>query len=548
MESLKVIYIIFIFEIFSVFSFKLNPMKRLTFLVILLCSMYQGWAQVPVWSQDIAPILYNHCTSCHHSGGIAPFSLIGYTNAVSFSTPMRADVISKKMPPWPPDPNYAHLAHERVLSASEINKIVQWIDGGTPSGDMSLAPPDPVYSTAGTLPGTPDLVLTIPTYTSTATTGDIYQCFAIPSGLTADRYITAFEALPGNASIVHHVLVYADTTGVCAGLDAASAGPGYPNFGGVGSSSASLIGAWVPGTAPMTYPNGFGVRIPSRSDIVLQIHYPAGTTGLRDSTQVRFYFSRASTIRDVYIAPVLNHSSNIDSTLFIPANTVKRFSENLYAPIDFSLLGVAPHMHLLGKKIKVYSVNTAGDTNKIIDVPKWDFHWQGFYSLPRIRKVTVASHIRAEAEFDNTTANPENPSSPPRDVSLGEGTRDEMMLVYFIFTAYQPGDENIVIDSGLLSVPKDFMKYYRGNQILAMSPNPAQSDLLLKCYLEESSEIQVTLIDAVGKLVETLYVPEQMSAGYHALKLKLGAVAPGTYTLRLQCKGQVLSSTLVISK
>jgi hypothetical protein len=114
-----------------------------------------------------------------------------------------------------------------------------------------------------------------------------------------------------------------------------------------------------------------------------------------------------------------------------------------------------------------------------------------------------------------------------------------MMLVYFIFSAYQPGDENIVIDSGLLSVPKDFVKYYRGNQILAMSPNPAQSDLLLKCYLEEASEIQVTLIDAVGKLVETLYAPEQMSAGYHALKLKLGAVAPGTYTLRLQCKGQV---------
>ena len=123
----------------------------------------------------MAPILYNHCTSCHHDGGIAPFSLLTYSEAVTNSLSMKADVQIRKMPPWMPDPNYAHMAHERVLSTADINTIVNWVNGGTPSGDVSLAPPTPVYSTAGQLPGVPDLVLRIPAYTSTASTTDVYQ-------------------------------------------------------------------------------------------------------------------------------------------------------------------------------------------------------------------------------------------------------------------------------------------------------------------------------------------------------------------------------------
>ena len=176
--------------------------KFFPLLVLLTLQSLQSLATTPVWSTDVAPILYNHCTSCHHPGGIAPFSLITYNDAVLNAMTMKSDVMVGKMPPWPPNKSYAHLAHERILSTTEVNTIVNWVNASTPSGNISLAPPVPVYSPNGMLPGTPDLILKIPPYTSTAATSDVYQCFSIPSGLLADKHIVAFEAVPGNPACV----------------------------------------------------------------------------------------------------------------------------------------------------------------------------------------------------------------------------------------------------------------------------------------------------------------------------------------------------------
>src|SRR5690606_4991431 len=116
----------------------------------------------------------------------------------------------KFMPPWPPDHTYSRLAHERLLSQLEIDVIGKWVDDGAVQGDPNLAPPTPTFSTDGDLPGTANLTTTIPHYTSTANTSDVYRCFVVPSGQSVDQYITAFEAVPGNRPVVHHVLVYAD--------------------------------------------------------------------------------------------------------------------------------------------------------------------------------------------------------------------------------------------------------------------------------------------------------------------------------------------------
>jgi hypothetical protein len=399
------------------------------------------------------------------------------------------------MPPWPPDPSYNRLAHERLLSAAERSKIVSWVNGGRPQGNPALEPPAPTFSNKGSLPGTPDLILKIPTYTSAASSGDVYRCFVLPTGLSTDKFITALEAIPGDPSIVHHVLIYADTTNVSTTRDAADPGPGYTSFGGIGTNKAILIGGWVPGNDPLQSPPGFGIMLPKNAKVVVQIHYPAGSAGMVDSTEVHLFFSPTNSLRNLMISPILNHDVNNTTPLNIPANTVKSFVEQQAVPVDVTLFGVVPHMHLIGKKIQSFAVAPNGDTQRFISIPDWDFHWQGFYMLRKGMKIAAGSTAYALATYDNTTNNPNNPSNPPQNVRAGEATTDEMMVVYCLFSTYQPGDENIVIDSTPIVGVRPLQTYYSGVELLQPYPIPAKDELIVKYHLDKATNGCFELFD-----------------------------------------------------
>lgn len=532
-----------------IFSAKSESMiKKLLLIGIAALAIEPATAQTAVWSTDVAPILYNNCASCHRTGGIAPFDLISYSNAVTYANAIASAVSAKRMPPWPPNPSFSRLAHERLLEQQEIDKIVDWVNNGKPQGDPGLAPPAPVFNNDGDLPGTPDLVTQIPTYASTASTGDMYRCFVVPSGLNVDKFITGFEAIPGNRGIVHHVLVFADTTGVCAQLDAADPEPGYTSFGGPGTNDARMIGGWVPGTAPLTFPQGFGVRLPKNADIVIQIHYPAGSAGMVDSTKIRFFFSPTNNVRNVFIDPVLNHFTSMDNgPLFIPANETKTFYQSFEAPIffNYTILGVAPHMHLIGRNMTVYAVSPSLDTQNFIQINDWNFHWQGFYMFPKLKKIEGGSKLYSHAFYDNTSLNVWNPSNPPQDVSAGEATTDEMMLTYFIYTFYQSGDEEIVIDSTVTTDVKPYT-YYRGQQLLELYPNPASNQLIVKCYLEEKDRGSIEIISMDGRLVRSLMTEQVMDRGYKAYQFDVSDLPAGIYHVRLRTSERTMSGKLLV--
>lgn len=516
-----------------------------------------GFAQAPVWSTDIAPILFNNCASCHRQGGIGPFELTTYNNAVTNAANIEAAVSSRYMPPWPPEPKYNRLAHERLLSNADIRKIKDWVSGGKLQGDPNLAPPLPAFNANGDLPGTPDMVTPIPTFTSTATTGDVYQCFVVPSGLSTDKYISAFEAIPGDRNIVHHVLVYADTTGTCAGLDAAEAGPGYVSFGGVGTDAAMLLGGWVPGTLPMEFPDSFGVRIPKNADIVIQIHYPKGSVGKVDSTKIKFYFSKlpSTQLRPVRIDPVLNHGGDVfctlspGGTLIIPANQTKKYVES--SPVsalvgDISLLGIAPHMHLIGRSINAYGVKGT-DTLKLINIPSWDFSWQGFYMFRKLIKLPAGTDLYSEAFYDNTTSNPFNPSNPPQLVTAGEATTDEMMLTFFIWAYYQPGDEYKVIDPSTpvdlsVSSPTAYDKF----ELFTPYPNPSTGQLFAKFYMKQPATISIQVTDLQGRTVKQVVDSKPMSAGYHVQPADISTLPSGNYLLQMNTGAGTLTQKITI--
>lgn len=478
---------------------------RFYLFIIATFICFKGFTQTNTWSDNIASIVYNKCATCHHSGAIGPFNLMSYNDAVSAASGIIDAVSNDRMPPWPPDTTYRKFAHQRTLSIQQKTALLDWINDGLPAGNLANAPAPPVFPVGSTVNLTPDLVSQMPVFTNYANT-DIYQCFVVPTGINVSKYIKGFEVIPGNRQIVHHILVYADTTGVCANLDAQDPGTGYLSFGGVGSSSAQLIGLWVPGAEPQFYPNGMGLRLPANADVVFQIHYPAGTTGQLDSTKVNFFFSNATSIRPLYVAPVLNHSSSLtNGPLFIAANQTKTFYGQYTVPSIFgkvSMLQVAPHMHLIGRSIQSHAIAPGNINIPLIKINDWNFMWQGGYDFQQIQVMPVSSTLYFEAFFDNTSNNPYNPASPPVNVSEGEATNDEMMMIYFTYTGYQPGDENIIMDSTIIT-KLDKPKQAILNQI-KIFPNPAQNEkITFNATGLEGKKGAISLTDLSGRVILT---------------------------------------------
>jgi hypothetical protein len=484
-----------------------STLKSVFFAVLFAATLHaSAQSVVPTWSEQVACIVYTRCTPCHHPGGSAPFSLVDYADAVGASAGMLSAVSNNRMPPWPPDPNYRRFAHERALSASEKQTLVDWLTNNTPQGNPAVAPAPPVYTSTEVIQQ-PDLSLQMPVYTIPPISSDLYRCFAIPSGNTANSFITGIEVVPGNNSVVHHVLVYADTTGVPLQLDAQDPAPGYNGFGGVGSNSAQLIGSWVPGSQPDFYPNGMGIRLPANATIILQVHYPVGSSFQQDSTKINLLLTTNPLTRNVYIAPALNHSTSLtNGPLFIPADSVKTFYAQ--APVSFpvTLLAIFPHMHLIGRSIRSWAITSTGTNIPLIDIPNWNFMWQGGYFFRQPIKIPANSVLHSEATYDNTPNNPYNPNNPPVNVSLGEATTDEMMLVYFSFLVYQPGDENIIIDTSTVVNTYNGCNFVTstpaesgGRELPHVYPNPSGGQFQVAWYSGERYAIRIT--DALGREV-----------------------------------------------
>jgi hypothetical protein len=512
--------------------------SKLPLFVFLLLAAQFSQAQTPTWSDDVANIVYNKCSSCHHIGGAGPFSLMTYSETASNSSNILYAVSNDLMPPWPPDTNYRRLAHERVLTPLEKQQLTDWITAGAPEGNPANAPAPPVFSSQSQIATTADIAVRMPDYTITSTL-DEYRCFVLPSGTTADRFITAMELIPGNRSAVHHVLIFQDETGAAAQLDAQDPAPGYTSFGGIGVNGAELIGAWVPGSSPHIFPNGMGIRLKAGADVVLQIHYPSGVTGQADSTRL-YLKTTSSNLREVFIASPLNHGSSLtNGPLVIPPNMISTFNNSFSGvPYPLSILGVAPHMHLLGKSIKAFGVSPSNDTIPFIRINHWRFHWQGMYNFRYLVKLPANSSLYGEASYDNTTNNPWNPNSPPATVTLGEGTTDEMFLVYFTYTLYQPGDENILQDSSIL------LSNYPGQEIsqqLTFYPNPSNGKLWLSFPTDEGNNA-VCIYSTEGRFIL------QKQAGNSAKsELDLSGLPAGIYILEMRNGTGIRRNKLIIN-
>jgi peroxiredoxin len=366
------------------------------------------------YTRDVAPVLQKRCQTCHRPGQVAPFSLMTYKDAASWSDTIREVVQQGRMPPWHANPLHGKFANDPSLSEAEKKTLLAWVDAGCPEGDAADLPPPATFPDEWHI-GQPDRIVSIPQAFTVLAEGIVeYQFFEVDPGFQTDTWVRGAEIRPGNAAVVHHCTVFLKPPG----------GNGEPAL--QGELGSVCLAAMAPGTPPMLLPEGMAKLVPAGWHFLFVVHYVAVGSPQTDQTRLGLKLADPKTVKKEVATQLL-----IDGDFRIPPRAADfRLAKEWQAPADVLLLAMFPHAHWRGRSFRYEAIYPDGRTEILLDVPQYDFTWEDRYDLAEPKRLPKGTVIRCSARYDNSAANPVNPD-PDVEVSVGSQPTDEMFNGYF---------------------------------------------------------------------------------------------------------------------
>lgn len=416
----------------------------------------------PTYAENVAPILFANCTSCHRTGGLGPFSLMDYDSVKANALEVRDAVETGYMPPWHAEGPHGTFRNDRRLSEADKQTILNWIDAGSPRGDMTKLPAKPVYPTGWEI-GTPDAIVTMTNDFVVPASGTVaYQYFEVPTNFAEDKWVQALEILPGARDVVHHVLVYAKVPPSAAPAAAAAAAatptpaasatprpaaaaqrplfvnkpeyntpdepPRADQRNAPPRQLGALIGSTAPGTNVIEFPAGTALRIRAGTVLTFQMHYTAHGHEMKDKTSMGFRFAPAPPTEEIRAAAFIN------GVFKLPAGERDIAVKSELEPTrTVRIWGLLPHTHLRGVKWQYEVVKPDGTKTVVLDVPRYDFNWQTYYFFATPLELTAGSRLVSTAWYDNSATNVHNPDAT-KDVWWGEQTWEEMQYTGYLYS------------------------------------------------------------------------------------------------------------------
>ncbi len=386
----------------------------------------------PTFNRDIAPILFKNCSNCHRPGEVAPFALLTYADAAKRAKQIAAITQARVMPPWKATPGFGEFLDERRLTEQQIATLRDWALHGAPEGDLKEKPAPPSFAT-GWMAGQPDQVIEMTQpYSLPAEGPDQFRCFVVPLNAAEDEYVNTVEFRAGNPKIVHHAILFLDSSGEARKREEAP-GKGYDCVGGPGLDITGALGGWAPGATPATSRPGIAVTIKKGSDLVMQLHYHLDGKPEQDQSKLGLKFSKEPPTKGLTLFVLGNQRIDIppgDNQYVVKASGV--------IPMDSEAIAIFPHAHYLCKDMKVDAHLPDGAVQPLIWIKDWDFNWQGAYRYASAVKLPKGTRLEMQYIYDNSAANPHNPSNPPREVKFGEQTTNEMAFAFVSLTLDSP--------------------------------------------------------------------------------------------------------------
>lgn len=310
---------------------------------------------------------------------------------------------------------------------------------------------------------------------------DDYRCFLLDPKVGEDSIIRSIQFIPQRKNYVHHAIIFRVTD---ADLKEAIAqdknGTGWPCFGGTGLGgmlstfvSSPWLSSWAPGRGKDVSPAGYGTPFKKGERFVLQVHYNllAADGGKVETDQSKIVMeaipAKGATVKQLHVelfpAPVelacpsgvtgplcSRKQSLIDlaartssASAFESAGINVLCGQDPFKPVasltsqcdkvvnsSFNVIAAAPHMHLLGRSLKL-TLNPGKPSEKLLlNVKYYNFDDQSATVLKSPVRVNAGDTIRVTCTFDPTLRQklPSLRNLPPRYITWGEGSSDEMCL------------------------------------------------------------------------------------------------------------------------
>lgn len=390
------------------------------------------------YAEHVAPILYENCASCHRPGQIAPFSLLTYADAREQATEIGRATLNRQMPPWLPAPGEFPIQRTRRLTDVQIETLQRWIKQGMAEGDLAQAPPVPSFTQDWEL-GTPDLVVRPDQpYVLRPQNGDVYRNILVRVPVTGTRFVRAVE-FRTNGAPIHHAVVRVDRSSSSRRRDGRDGEVGFAGMAVSASDPDGQFIGWAPGRGPILSPPEMAWRLEAGADLVVEMHMLPGEADVTVAPTIGIFFTdQVPTKRPV----TLKLGSKV---IDIPAGKSDYLVTDSYVlPVPVQLLSVYPHAHYLGKDMLATVTMPDGSSRTLLHIPQWNFHWQQDYRFETPIALPAGARVTIRYTYDNSTANPFNPRTPPVRVLAGPMSTDEMAEFAMQMLTETPADAAVL--------------------------------------------------------------------------------------------------------
>lgn len=390
--------------------FLLLSSAPLAFLLGLAAFPRSGSSHEPIttnvrFNKEIIRILQRNCLECHAAGKIkADIPLGTYEEARPWAKAIKEEVLEKRMPPYQAMRGFGLFHNSYGLSQREIDLIVSWVEGGAPKGDLKDLPPGDNPRSTWQL-GSPTQVLVLPKDVRVNQNQRVRKCFVLPTGFKEEKWISGVEFKAGNERIVHSATISlasrrarANATGACSPL---------------ATQGQELLASWVPGQNAIFFPTGVAKRIPTGSQILVQLDYQGEEQPALDRSSIGLFAATEEPLRGVSSIRV-----SAPATRLTPTSDPVRITSSYTVNTPSEVVALRPLLYPLARSVEAVAYRPDGTAEVLVWAKERRFDWAPIYFFKTPVRLPQGTRIEVIAYFDNSDRNPNNPNDPPRAVRI----------------------------------------------------------------------------------------------------------------------------------